>query len=112
MIDMFLKGASNKNETGYETYNYVVPGQQTISLILLIVALLAAPIMLYVKPMILKKQLKHHNQHDTEEEHHKIEYSKAGDNVGSADHYDVIRDILRRENQPEGHHSFGDIFIH
>lgn len=67
MIDIFLNGASNlnkvvanppiENQSGID-YNYVVgPGetQKVISIIFLLVALACAPIMLCVKPMILKR---------------------------------------------------------
>ncbi len=58
MIDIFLNGASNKAKDGTEgkiDYLYVVSGQQGISIVFLLVALACAPIMLLVKPLILKK---------------------------------------------------------
>jgi V-type ATPase 116kDa subunit family len=67
MIDIFLNGASNANkivpnppvpnQSGID-YNYVVGSgdtQKAISIIFLLVALACAPIMLCVKPMILKR---------------------------------------------------------
>jgi V-type ATPase 116kDa subunit family len=79
MIDIFLNGASNKAKNGTVNatdYNYVVGGQQTISIIFLLVALACAPIMLLVKPLILKKQLEHHGEagHMVEVHSERIEY--------------------------------------
>jgi V-type H+-transporting ATPase subunit a len=64
MIDIFLNGASNLNkvvanstvlnQSGID-YNYVVGSQKLISTIFLLLALACAPIMLFVKPMILKR---------------------------------------------------------
>ena len=64
MIDIFLNGASNlnkvvtnqtvDNQSGID-YNYVVGSQKLISTIFLLLALACAPIMLFVKPMILKR---------------------------------------------------------
>ena len=68
MIDIFLNGADNsyKSDTkpcGLETieYNYVVEGQKALSIIFLLVALACVPVMLMVKPLILKRQLAHHD---------------------------------------------------
>ena len=57
MIDMFLAFGNNKDAKGDEKYNYVFAGQETISIIFLFVAFLSVPIMLMVKPLILKKKL-------------------------------------------------------
>lgn len=80
MIDIFLNMASNANkivpnpavpnQSGID-YNYVVGSQQQISIIFLLVALAAAPIMLCVKPLILKRRLDHH--HDEEGAGHGVE---------------------------------------
>jgi len=70
MIDMFLSIGDNKNKDGDEKYKYVFAGQGTISVILLIVAFICVPTMLYVKPMILKRRLAAH--HHSEVEHHSL----------------------------------------
>lgn len=56
MINIYLNGAENK-EGGY----YVVSGQKAISLILLLIAFITVPIMLFVKPCYLSK--KHSGSH-------------------------------------------------
>jgi hypothetical protein len=62
MIDIFLNGANNGNKAVITTsgidYNYVIgtgSTQKIISTIFLLLALACAPIMLCVKPLILKK---------------------------------------------------------
>jgi len=62
MIDIFLNMANNGNKAINTTsgidYNYVIgtgSTQKTISIIFLLLALACAPIMLCVKPLILKK---------------------------------------------------------
>ena len=67
MIDIFLAFGNNKNTDGTVKYNYVFPSsQQSVSIIFLVISFLCVPIMLAVKPMILKKQLEHgdHHHHD------------------------------------------------
>jgi V-type H+-transporting ATPase subunit a len=57
MINMFLKFGDVPEEEG--TYLVGSPsGQQTISIILLVVALLSVPTMLCVKPCVLKQRMK------------------------------------------------------
>jgi hypothetical protein len=71
MIDIFLNGADNKKKSidlnnpckdldKFE-YNYVVEGQKGMSIIFLLVAFACVPVMLLVKPLILKRQLAHHD---------------------------------------------------
>lgn len=61
MIDMFLGFGSNKDSQGEIKYLYVFNNQQTISMILLVVSLLTVPIMLAVKPLVLKRRMSHHH---------------------------------------------------
>jgi len=91
MIDIFLNGASNANKTmqdpklennsGIE-YLYVVGGQKIISTILLLLVLVCVPIMLFAKPLILKKQLEHHHKEEAglhvEVQSEKIQYQMVG----------------------------------
>lgn len=120
MIDIFLNMASNKDGTAKdaegqprENYYYLFGGQQTLSIIFLLVALLSAPAMLIVKPMILKKRIEAHQHHHVEVHSEKIEYSKIEGNGGQSDHaYAQVKSILDKEGSGDGHHSFGDIFIH
>ena len=77
MIDIFLNGASNSlkgeikcKDVKSDEYNYVLGGQQGMSIVFLLIAFICVPTMLIVKPMILKKRLA--------EEHRK---SEAGDGV-------------------------------
>lgn len=111
MIDMFLKFADNTivaNGESKEQYYYLFPGQKSLSIIMLIIALAAAPTMLYVKPMILKGRIKAQQHSHVEIEHERIDYGKGG----NSDYHEQIREILKNEGSHEGHHSFGDIFIH
>lgn len=57
MIDIFLAGADNKDPDGGPRYNYIFSGQQATSLILLVLAFLTVPLMLLVKPLVLKRRL-------------------------------------------------------
>lgn len=71
--------------------------------------------------MILKRQMEH--EHHEEAGHHvevkseKIEYQTIGGKNAPLiqtgnEHIDQIAEILKSEGQSDGHHSFGDIFIH
>ncbi len=77
--------------------------------------------MLCAKPLILKRQIEnHHNEgagHHVEVKSEKIEYQTVGGKnapliQSGNDHMVQIQEILKSEGQSEGHHSFGDIFIH
>lgn len=58
MIDMFLKmGDNHVNNSTQEAYYYLIPGQRGIGIVLLLVAFVSVPAMLYVKPLVLKKRL-------------------------------------------------------
>ena len=59
MIDIFLAGADNMkvdDKTGLTTekYLYVLDGQKGASIALVLIAIAMAPIMLCVKPLILR----------------------------------------------------------
>ena len=58
MIDMFLATASNEDANGKAKYNYVFEGQQVISIILLLIAFASIPVMLMVKPQVLKRRMR------------------------------------------------------
>jgi len=115
MIDIFLKGADNTQlssdgKTTITNYNYVVPGQATISIMLVLVSFICVPIMLAIKPMVLKKRIEaeHHAHAHAEIKSVKSDFG-AGNN---GDTYEVIKDILKKEGSDGGSHSIGDIFIH
>ena len=74
MIDMFLKFGDNAKVDGTPgvQYNYVIGGQRPISIIFIVIALISVPVMLYVKPMVLKRRLQ--NSHNVEVHTEKIHY--------------------------------------
>ena len=80
MIDIFLNGASNSkvedNGNVKINYNYVVGGQKTISIILVLVAFICIPLMLAVKPLVLKKQIESHAHDAVEISSEKVEYQQ------------------------------------
>ena len=122
MIDMFLKGASNtkpNSDPPVFGYNYVFFGetQQVISLLCLIIAFVSVPVMLYVKPMILKKRMEAAAKDHVDVHQEKIEYtanltSGTVYKGGNSEHYDQIKTFLDKEGTSNEHTSFGDIFIH
>lgn len=126
MIDIFLNGASNANKTMVKCtnvkepkeYNYVFAGdgQQAISIIFLLLALVCVPVMLLVKPLILKKSLAAHEDeagHGVHVKAEKIQYEGNTSNKLLGDEkMDQIAEIIRNEGSHDGAHSFGDIMIH
>ena len=62
---MFLAFGDNTDSTGRIKYDYVFNGQQAISLILLLVAVACMPIMLAVKPMVLRRRMAKHHVSET-----------------------------------------------
>lgn len=125
MIDIFLAFGNNKNADGTPKYNYVFPtAQQTVSVIFLVIAFLCVPLMLAVKPMILKRQLEHHDHHHHENDVQiKVEQVPYGSNVEktyeekqlilkNTERFEQIEEIIRKEGASDAPHSFGDIFIH
>ena len=122
MIDIFLNGASNSkvedNGNVKINYNYVVGGQKTISIILVLVAFICIPLMLAVKPLVLKKQIESHAHEAVEISSEKVEYQQMNNPRSSNrkelgnEHIEQIQEILKAEGSNDGHHSFGDIFIH
>lgn len=66
--------------------------------------------MLIVKPLVLKRRLQH--AHGVEVQKVEYEIGKDGQSLVRNEKVEQIREILKRENQPEGTHSFGDIMIH
>jgi hypothetical protein len=115
---MFLKFADNKLPSGVAQYNYVVgPGntQQVISIILLIIALVTPPIMLYAKPCILKRRLKnadHVEVHSEKIQLHQTENSARMSSRGvNNENYEQIKDFLEKEGSGNDHHSAGGTLL-
>jgi V-type H+-transporting ATPase subunit a len=64
MIDIFLAFGNNKNTDGSIKYNYVFPSsQQSLSILFLLISFICVPLMLAVKPLVLKRQLEHEDHH-------------------------------------------------
>jgi V-type H+-transporting ATPase subunit a len=64
MIDIFLAFGDNKKADGSIKYNYVFPSsQQSVSILFLVISFLCVPLMLAVKPLVLKRQLEHADHH-------------------------------------------------
>jgi V-type H+-transporting ATPase subunit a len=123
MIDIFLNGASNelKNPVtcpGIKTsveYNYVVGGQKALSIIFLLIAFACVPVMLMVKPLILKKRMAlEHGEagHGVEIKSEKILYEGSNSKLLGDEKMDQIAEIIKNEGSHDGAHSFGDIMIH
>ena len=111
MIDIFLAMGNNENEDGSIKYQYVFgPSQKTVSQILLVIAFVSIPVMLIVKPLILKRRL--HVAHGVEVQKVEYEIGRDGKSLVRNEKVEQIQEILKKENQPEGAHSFGDIMIH
>jgi V-type H+-transporting ATPase subunit a len=69
VIDIFLAFGDNTAADGTVKYDYVFPSsQRSVSVILLLIFFLCVPIMLFVKPLVLKKRLEHehHHHHDND----------------------------------------------
>lgn len=65
MIDIFLSGAGNtkEDEATKQTlpkYLYVIDGQKGISIAFVLIAFVCIPLMLCVKPFVLRSQMKNH----------------------------------------------------
>ena len=128
MIDIFLAGASNALKSPVKCeidgkipesveYNYVMGGQKALSIIFLLIAFACVPVMLAVKPLILKKRLAHeHGEagHGVEIKSEKILYegSNSSKQLLGDEKMDQIAEIIKNEGSHEGAHSFGDIMIH
>jgi len=83
MIDIFLGGAGNsttiEGEGEKTKYFYVVNGQKDASIALVLIAILMVPLMLCVKPLYLRHQIKKaHHGHGPHVDVHKesIQYEK------------------------------------
>lgn len=120
MIDIFLAGASNKGEDkeGHEVhkYNYVIEGQQGVSIALLLIAFVCVPLMLCVKPLVLRKQLANHGHGPHVHVHQEsIQYEQnpeGGKGFGRNETYEQISAILEKEGSSNENHAFSEIFIH
>ncbi len=117
MIDIFLAGANNMKD-GVPQYRYVFFAnadgnggpQKGLSILFVLLAFVSVPVMLLVKPLVLKKRLQHHAEEHVEVHSHKIEY--ADNKETSGDQIQQIKQFLDKEGTSNEHHSFGDIFIH
>jgi V-type H+-transporting ATPase subunit a len=79
---------------------------------MLIIAFLAVPTMLVVKPKFLINRIKNH-QNDIHVHHEHIEYESSSSFAkGKGEQYEQIKDFLEKEGTSNEHHSAGDIFIH
>lgn len=120
MIDIFLSAAGNTKEdelTGVTTtkYLYVFEGQKYISLGLVLLAFAMVPLMLCVKPFVLRSQMKNHGHGPNVHVHtESVQYEKNPEGKGSSRNevYEKISSILEKEGSGKDHHDFSEIFIH
>jgi V-type H+-transporting ATPase subunit a len=98
---------------------FIFKGQQTLSVIGLLLGLICVPIMLLVKPLYLKSKLKHHHVEHKQEGGQYAQINNTTDmedaskgEKSRADFEQDIKNALDKEAGGEGEHSFGDIFIH
>jgi len=111
MIDIFLAMGNNENADGTIKYQYVFgPAQKTVSQILVLIAFVSVPMMLMVKPLILKGRL--HGAHAVQVQKVEYEIGKDGKSLVRNEKIEQIQEILKKENKSDGAHSFGDIMIH
>jgi V-type H+-transporting ATPase subunit a len=96
-------------------YSFVVgDSQRTIQAVLEILLIVFIPVLLCVKPCIVK--FSHHEPHAAHVQVHteSIQYEKnpEGKGITRNERYEQIQNILEKENVPVEAHSFGDAFIH
>lgn len=97
MIDIFLAQGSNMDGNKLK-YNYVYGGlQQPLSMIFLLLAFIAIPTMLYVKPKVLQRRIKALHGHDVEVKKEKITYEMGNDgkSLVRSEQFEQIFNILR-----------------
>ena len=124
MIDIFLNGAGNEkvDESTSQTvpkYLYVLDGQKGASIALVLIAFICVPLMLCVKPFVLKSQLKNHGHGPhVHVESESIQYDK-GSHIeenpkaqAKNEVYGVISAQLEKMGSGGEHHAFSEIFIH
>lgn len=89
--------------------------QRTIQAVLEILLIIFIPVLLCVKPCIVKFS-GHHEPHAAHVQVHteSIQYEKnpEGKGITRNEKYEQIQGILEKENQPAEVHNFGEAFIH
>ena len=121
MISMFLKFGDIETETT-DALVVGVAFQKTISIMLLLIALLTIPSMLLIKPFFIYHELKNAPEHD-DKEYVELKGNEADEEVkGEDNEMSEMKKIEIQEgvnltqilNEDEGHdeHGFGEIFIH
>lgn len=117
MIDIFLNGASNEATTPdgkstFTKYHYVMEGQAGASIALVLIAIGMVPLMLCVKPLVMRSQLKNHGHGPHVHVHaESVQYEKNPEGKGN-EAYQQIAEVLEKEGTGGEHHAFGEIFIH
>jgi len=132
MINMFL-GFGETDTEEFESIAGSPDTQKYISIILLVIALICIPLMLLVKPLVLRSQLKKHHggqasfqgrgdsrfqRLDSDEEDN--EFSDTN-NIQDESKFTAapvksdeinLEEIVKNEAGDEDHHDFSEIFIH
>ena len=111
MIDIFLNFADSKDK-----YYYLFEGQAYLSLMCLALALISVPVMLVIKPLVIRhRMLISHGSTYVEEHKSSIAYESNVEvkPFGKNEVFEKISQALAEEGSA-GHesHAFGDIFIH
>ncbi|CDW80575.1 v-type atpase 116kda subunit family protein [Stylonychia lemnae] len=129
MIDIFLGGASNStsvqgNKDGetftYDKtkYYYVLESQKGASIALVLIAIAMVPLMLCVKPLVMRHRIKnaHHNHAAHVDVHtESVQYDKGLEDSKAQNKnqvYTQISEILENMGSGKEHHDIGEIFIH
>ena len=123
MIDIFLNGAGNmktdeSTQKEVPKYLYVLEGQKGVSIALVLIAVVCVPLMLCVKPFVLRSQFKNHGHGPhVHVESESIQYDKAshleeGKGPSRNEVYNVISAQLEKMGSNNDHHAFSEIFIH
>lgn len=92
LINMFLSPGTVEEE--------LYPGQATVQVVLLVLALICVPCLLLVKPLWFKRQQEKKYQHLPLEEEHQQEEE------------DLLANIELGEDEEHEEHTFGDVMIH
>lgn len=130
MINMFLKFGELVDGADPIIGNNGSGTQKSVCLVLLAIALICVPTMLFVKPLILLCTMDHGHDHigegekrfqrlDSDDEEEKFENSSIQDNqdvskvTAPIAKNDInLEEILRQEAGDGGNHAFSEIFIH
>lgn len=124
MIDIFLATGDNLvdgTKNGALKYTYVVGDpststQRVLSEIFLLVVVFSVPVLLCVKPLVIKYSHHPHQDHGPNVQVHteSIQYEKnpEGKGITRNERYEQIQAILEKEKKPEEHTAFGEVMIH